>query len=67
MLIQISSLVIVEHIKLIYYLPHKDIKENEIADNLAKQHLKKLLIFLQEQASLSKVKEINRPIDNLIR
>ena len=52
-----------KHIKLIHCPAlNKGIKENEIADN-QKQHLKKLLIFLQEQTYLYlKVMEINRQI-----
>ena len=60
-LTQISSLV--EHIKLIYCPAHKGIKENEIADNLAKTASKKAFhLPPRADISISKVKEINRQI-----
>ena len=52
---------LVEHIKLIYCPAHKGIKENEIADNLAKIVSKKAShLPPRADISLSKVKEINR-------
>ena len=60
-LTQISSLV--EHIKLIYCPAHKGIRENEIADNLAKTASKKAShLPPRANISISKVKEINRQI-----
>ena len=52
-----------EHIKLIYCQADKGIKENKIADNLAKTASKKAShLPPRTDISLSKVKEINRQI-----
>ena len=60
-LIHISSLV--EHIKLIYCPVDKSIKENEIANILAKAASKKASRLLpRTDISLSKLKKINRQI-----
>ena len=60
-LIQISSLV--EHMKLIYCPAHKDIKENEVANNLAKTASKNAShLPPRTDMSLSKGKDINREI-----
>ena len=58
---KITSLL--EHVKLTYCPAHKGIKENEIADNIAKIASKKAS-HLPSRAgiSISKVKEINRQI-----
>ena len=60
-LMQISS--VVEHIKLIYCPAQIGIKDNEIADNLAKTASRKAShLPPRTDISLSKVKEINRQI-----